>query len=271
MGLLLIPLLISSMSTFLFDCAVFGPVTSRRFGSSLGVNLLSTTSKVCNFDCIYCECGSSSTRGVGPKFAALNHVVDSLEQTLSGFALQCRSVDYITFAGNGEPTLHPHFEQIVDKVIYLKEKLMPGAKVAVLSNATTLHKSSVVRALQRVDKRVLKLDAGNEDTFQCIDRPLGGTTLSKVCHTLKNVFNGDLSIQSMFLRGTVNGHRIDNTKESEVKAWIDRLIEIGPSEVMLYSLDRDPAMDTLEKVPGEELKAIARQLHHHGLLSTVST
>lgn len=259
------------MPTFLFDDVIFGPVKSRRLGSSLGINLLSPTAKICNFDCIYCECGWTEFDGIKDKFVDIHEVREQLTLKLSSLARASHNIDYITFAGNGEPTLHPRFEQIVDDVIALRNKWMPKAKIAVLSNATTLRKPSVLKALNKIDKRILKLDAGSDETFQLIDNPLGKINLSKVYDDLKSLQNRDFTIQTMFLKGQINGQPVDNTEEKEVKAWIDKLIEIKPKEVMLYTIDRDTPVDSLEKVPKKELEVIADRLKVLGLDSYVSS
>lgn len=258
------------MPTFLFDQVIFGPVRSRRLGSSLGINLLSPTAKICNFDCIYCECGWTDIEGIKDKFVDRNELQKQLIQKLSNLAETSHNIDYITFAGNGEPTLHPRFEQIVDDVIALRDRWIPKAKIAVLSNATTLRKLSVLKALNKIDKRILKLDAGTDETFQLVDNPLGKMSLDKVFNDLKSFPNKDFTIQTMFLKGKINGQPVDNTKEEEVQAWIDKLIEIKPKEVMLYTIDRDTPVDSLEKVPKKELEVIADRLKVLGLASYVS-
>lgn len=258
------------MPTFLFDNIIFGPIKSRRLGSSLGINLLSPTAKICNFDCIYCECGWTDIEGIKDKFVDKNELQNQLMQKLSNLAETSHNIDYITFAGNGEPTLHPRFEQIVDDVIALRNKWIPKTKIAVLSNATTLRKPSVLRALEKIDKRILKLDAGSDEMFQLMDKPLGKMNLTKVYEDLKSLPNKDFTIQTMFLKGQINGQPVDNTEEKEVQAWIDKLIEIKPKEVMLYTIDRDTPVDSLGKVPKKDLEVIADRLKVLGIGSYVS-
>ncbi|MTI31797.1 radical SAM protein [Xanthovirga aplysinae] len=259
------------MPTFLFDDVVFGPVQSRRLGTSLGINLISPTAKICNFDCIYCECGWTDKGNTPIKFVEKSDTLRKLEDKLKATANKLQFIDYITFAGNGEPTLHPQFEKIIVEVSALRNKWMPKAKIAVLSNATTLKKESVLRALEEVDERILKLDAGTEQTFQLLNKPLGRMSLSKIYDDLKSgLFNGDFKIQSMFLKGTVNGKSVDNTLDSELKEWTEKLIEIKPKEVMLYSIDRDTPVDTLERVSKLDLKRIAYTLDGLGISSTIS-
>lgn len=258
------------MSTFLFNDVIFGPVKSRRLGSSLGINLLSPNAKICNFNCIYCECGWTHLEGTSDKFVDRKSVKELLNQKLENLSNSLQELHHITFAGNGEPTLHPCFEQIIDDVVELRDKWYPESKIAVLSNATTLRKPSVLRALDKIDKRILKLDAGSDETYQLIDKPLGKLSLSKVCDDLKFLSNRDFTIQTMFLKGSIDGINVDNTQNEEVEMWIDRLKEIKPKEVMLYSIARDTPVSTLEKVPIGELEEIANRVKKEGIEAYVS-
>ncbi|TRX59418.1 radical SAM protein [Fulvivirga sp. M361] len=258
------------MPTFLFDSVVFGPIKSRRLGDSLGLNLLSTTAKICNLDCIYCECGWSNNHADKDKFVNQKTLKIVLEKILTRLVKCGRTLDYITFAGNGEPTLHPHFEEIVDDVVALRDEWVPKAKIAVLSNATTLKKASVMRGLKKVDSRILKLDVGSDEYFQLINKPIGEISLDELCHDLQEAFNGDFCIQSMFIKGEINGRLVDNTTPEEVRQWIEKLAVIKPKEVMLYSIDRDTALSSLTKVSEEELLAIADKVRTLGLATSVT-
>ena len=119
-----------------FDDIVFGPIFSRRLGSSLGVNILPSKGKLCNFDCIYCECGWNADGRGDSSFPAFEAVKAALEAKIAELSREGVKVDSITFSGNGEPTLHPEFPAIADVVIELRDKFFPQAKVSVLSNAT---------------------------------------------------------------------------------------------------------------------------------------
>ncbi len=258
------------MSTFLFDQIIFGPVKSRRLGVSLGVNLLPTDSKVCSFDCIYCECGwNPKRREKKAVLPARQEVRQRMEEKLIQMVEAGELPDVITFAGNGEPTLHPEFEGIIGDTIELRNRLAPQARIAVLSNATMLHKPSVVRALMKVDDNIQKLDSAFEETIRQIDCPASNFRLDEVVNNLK-VFNGKVIIQTLFLRGNYNGRIIDNTTEKELSAWFKLVAEINPLQVMIYTIDRDTPADGLEKVKIDELQRIADRVREIGLKVQVS-
>lgn len=258
------------MSTFLFDQIIFGPVKSRRLGVSLGVNLLPTDSKVCSFDCIYCECGwTPRKRDHKVVLPSRAQVKQKLEEKLADMILNNEWPDVITFAGNGEPTLHPEFEGIIDDTIELRNKLVPNARIAVLSNATMLHKPGVVRALLKVEDNIQKLDSANEETIRRIDCPASNFRLEEVIENLKS-FNGKVIIQTLFLKGNFKDEIIDNTTEKELTEWMTLLTEIKPSQVMIYTIDRDTPATGLEKVKLEVLENIAVRVRAIGFEVQVS-
>ncbi len=248
------------MSTFLFDKTIFGPVVSRRLGISLGINLLPNDSKLCSFDCIYCECGWNPEKGsVNAKFPKQIEVKSLLRAKLIEMAQANKTPDVITFAGNGEPTLHPNFAGIIDDTIALRDELCPAARIAVLSNSTMLHKIKVVEALKKVDDNILKLDSGIAQTITLLDQPVGRFNLENCVTNLKQ-FDGNQIIQTMFLRGLFKGTKIDNTTDVEVSAWITLLKEIRPKSVMIYTLDRDTPAKELQKVSLDDLNNIAHRV-----------
>lgn len=258
------------MSTFLFDQIIFGPVKSRRLGVSLGVNLMPTDSKVCSFDCIYCECGwNPKKREQKAVLPSREMVKQKMVEKLTEMIESNELPDVITFAGNGEPTLHPEFEGIIDDTIELRNKLTPKARIAVLSNSSMLFKDSVRRALLKVEDNILKLDSAFEETVKLIDCPVGRFNLNEVIENLKS-FDGKLIIQTLFVRGTHNGQRIDNATETEVSAWLKLIEEIKPSQVMIYTIDRDTPAAGLEKVNLDELKQIASRVESLGIKVQVS-
>ena len=226
--------------TSLYHDIIFGPVHSRRLGLSLGVNLLPTESKLCSFDCIYCECGWNADHPGGTP------------------------PDVITFAGNGEPTLHPDFETIIDDTLALRDELCPSARVSVLSNATQIHRDDVRRALLRVDNNILKLDSAFDATVRRMNNPAGDYSVARTVELMKR-FEGRMILQTMFLAGEIEGEPIDNTAEREVEAWLRLVEEIRPSKVMVYSLDRDTPCRTLRKIPREELQRIAARVEALGI------
>ena len=177
--------------------------------------------------------------------------------------------DVLTFAGNGEPTMHPDFEEIVDGVIALRDRLSPATKVSVLTNATMLHRESVRRALMRVENPILKLDSAFDSTVQLIDKPLGNYSVESVVENMK-LFEGNCIVQTMFLRGEYEGRTVDNTTPEEVEAWLAKIAEIAPRSVMVYTIDRDTPAPNLVKVPVEELKAIAERVRALGIECSVA-
>ena len=192
-----------------------------------------------------------------------------LDETLEKMVAADTPPDVITFAGNGEPTLHPEFEQIIEDTIALRDKHCPAAKVSVLSNATQIHREDVRRALKRVDNNILKLDSAFDATVQLMNKPQGAYTVARTVELLK-AFDGELIVQTMFLRGEYLSQRIDNTTEEEVSAWLKLIEEIAPKQVMVYSLDRDTPCQTLEKVEKEELRAIAARVEALGIACSVA-
>lgn len=258
------------MATFLFDDIIFGPITSRRLGASLGINLLPTHAKLCNFNCIYCECGWTPGKGdLHAEFHPAAVVIERLAHTLQEIKEASETLDTITFAGNGEPTLHPHFQHIVEATVNWRNTLFPQAVIAVLTNGTMLHKPAVFNALNQVEQNILKLDSALPETLQLIDQPLGHYDLQKVIKQYQ-AFQGQLIIQTLFLRGTYQGQVVDNTTEEELQAWLKALQLIKPKEVMIYTIARDTPVDTLEKVPLNELQAIASQVETLGIPTQVS-
>ena len=249
----------------LFEDIIYGPVRSRRLGLSLGVNLLPLHSKLCSFDCIYCECGwNADNREVKPRFNAREDIREALQMVLAKMSAEGELPDVITFAGNGEPTMHPDFEAIIDDTIELRNRFAPTAKISVLSNATQLHREGVVRALRRIDNPILKLDSAIEATAQAINKPCGAYTVAGVVEQMKR-FGGDFILQTMFLRGECDGEPIDNTVEREVEAWLAVVEALRPRSVMIYSIDRATPCKTLQRVALDELKQIAERVRDKGI------
>lgn len=251
---------ITSMSGFLFNDIVFGPVMSRRFGVSLGINLMPETMKYCTFNCIYCECGlTTSDQEKHARLFTTGEIIEALLHRFEELKNEGLKPDNITFAGNGEPTLHPGFAEIIDRTIDLRGKFFPKAEITVLSNSTRLHIPSVKEALLKIDNNVLKLDAGSEQMYRLINRPVSPITLAEIVDRLVD-FKGNLTIQTLFLRGMVNNQVVDNTTEEEVNLWLAHLKKIKPSLVMLYSFSRETPEKEIEQVGKAELLSIARKL-----------
>ena len=234
--------------TVLFHDTVFGPIHSRRLGLSLGINLMPNDGKVCSYDCLYCEAGYNR-QGIGTTgLPEARQVARQLEDKLRQMAEEDQLPDVITFSGNGEPTMHPQFEEIVKSTIALRDQYAPKCKVAVLSNATRLHERWVARALGMVDENILKLDSAVRDTHNRLNRPVSKrdnpTRLVEHMKQFRNV----CIVQTMMLRGTHFNKRIDNTTDAEVEALIEAYRQISPRRIQLYSIDRetpDAAKETL--------------------------
>ena len=251
------------MPTFLHNDIVFGPVKSRRLGNSLGMNILPHR-KICSFNCIYCECGFNEKKS-SDKFPTRAEIKNALEHRLQEMQLQNEMPDTITFSGNGEPTLHPEFEGIIDDTIALRNRYFPQVKITVLSNATRIDKGSVFRALNKVDNNILKLDAATNSLVGLIDQPVSARfNIRSLVENLKK-FKGNLIIQTIFLKGYNQGKSVDNTTEENVSQWLQLLKEIQPKQVMIYSLARETPSKTIEKVSYEELEKIAEKVKELGI------
>ena len=258
------------MQTVLFHSTIFGPIHSRRLGSSLGVNLMPDDGKVCTFDCLYCEAGYNAQGAGTTGLPTREHVAGALEAKLKQLHAEGAPLDVITFSGNGEPTLHPDFAGIISDTVALRDRYFPKVKLSVLSNATMLHKSDVVEALRLVDNNIQKLDSAKDDTIRLIDRP-NQTSYSarRVIDQLKQ-FDGHVIIQTMMLRGSHDSVAIDNTTAEEVAALIAAYEQVKPQEVMIYSIDRKTPEEKLEKVSKDELERIADDIRRHGIKVQVS-
>lgn len=256
------------MATFLFDKIIFGPVRSRRLGVSLGVNLLPNDAKICNFDCIYCECGWTMG-ATSSKLPTRIKVRESMQKRFQQMRANDDALDVITFAGNGEPTIHPHFAEIIDDSIALRNEYFPHARIAVLSNSTMLHKPAVVEALKRVDQNILKLDSGFDATIQLLNQPKKPITVGQIVDHLKQ-FDGNFTLQTLFVRGIYNGQPVDNATPRELERWVEIVNELQPKDVMVYTIARDTPIDTLKKVPQAELESIAERVRVLGIPVQVS-
>lgn len=250
----------------LFDSIVYGPIRSRRLGVSLGVNLMPTDAKLCSFDCVYCECGWNQPV-LHPQLPTRQQVHDSLNTKLSTLNT---NLDVITFSGNGEPTMHPDFLGIIQDTCALRDQYCPNAKVSVLSNSTQLGRVEVVQALKLCDNRILKLDSAIDATMRLIDKPVNPhLTVAQVMEWLQQ-FDGDFTLQTCFLRGDYHGQVIDNTTPEELAAWYQAVEILHPKQVMIYVIDRVTPLQTLEKIPAEQMQAIAKPLLDKGIEVIIS-
>ena len=249
----------------LFNSIVYGPIHSRRLGTSLGVELMPLEHKLCTFNCVYCECGWNEPVN-HPLLPSREEVKAALEAKLKeGLAL-----DVITFSGNGEPTLHPDFLGIIEDTIALRDRYCPKAKVSVLSNSTQLGRPDVVQALRLCDNRILKLDAATDEMMRRIDLPVNEQlTVAKIMEWLKQ-FEGDFTLQTCFLRGEHAGHSIDNTRPEELEAWYQAVDALRPKQIMIYVIDRKTPEEHLEKIPRDEMERIAAPLIAKGYDVSIS-
>jgi len=253
----------------LFNEIIFGPVQSRRLGVSLGVNLLPANGKLCSFDCVYCECGFNFINK-NAKIPTQNEVKEQLERKIKDMSAKSETLNTITFAGNGEPTMHRDFAKIIDDTVEIRDKFFPNAKISVLSNAMFCGKKSIFDALNRIDNNILKLDSGFEATIRVINRPNSKFSLKELVENLQK-FNGNLIIQTLFFSGEFERKTFDNTTEKEVLQWLNLLKIISPKEVMIYSLDRPTPAKNLQKTNLQTLQKIAALVEQNGIKTQVSS
>ena len=258
------------MATFLFDSTIFGPVISRRLGESLGINLLPNNRKVCNFNCIYCECGPTFSADIRNfNIPSRIEVKENLGFRLEHIKTKGLFIDTITFAGNGEPTLHPEFPEIIDDTIELRNIYLPDTNIAVLSNSTLTGNEKIFNALNKADLNILKLDSGYEETNRIINCPLRPFNLEKTIDNLKK-FNGNLIIQTLFFKGIYNGKEVNNATVKEVTKWLQIINDIKPESVMIYTIARDTPNKGLQKIPFDDLLEISEKVEKLGIKAHIS-
>lgn len=231
---------------------IYGPVNSRRLGRSLGINLLPASRKVCTFDCIYCQYGRAEaviTAGTDTGFPSVQTVLDKVEEAIRR---QQTPPDYLTFSGNGEPTLHPQFPEIVAEILRLRDRVCPDARVALLSNSSRVHRPEIREAIAQLDDPIMKLDAGDPATLAQISRPAAGVTLERIVEGLAELPH--LVVQSMIISG-----QAQNCEGEAHEAWLATLARVSPDEVQIYSADRVVAESGVRRVSKEDL---ARLAHH---------
>lgn len=242
-----------------FSDIVFGPIKSRRLGTSLGVNILPPKGKLCNFDCVYCECGWNKDGVEDRTLPRYDEVSAALETRLLELSEQGVQVDSITFSGNGEPTMNPDFARIIDRTIELRDRIYPKAKVSVLSNATMVGRKSVFEALRKVDNPIMKLDAPSDELIDKINKPTGAYRMDRVVEGLKK-FNGEFILQTMFLRSD----DFDTLSAEALAAWMDIVRELKPREVMVYTIDRETPDKSLGRCTVEEMTRMVQPLIDEG-------
>lgn len=260
------------MGTSLHPGLVYGPVMSRRLGVSLGMNLSPATGKVCTFDCLYCECGLNAERRTQEPCPSAEALAQALRRKLGEMAAEGLVPDSITMAGNGEPTANPAFAEVVDATLALRDELCPKAKVSVLTNATLLGRPQVRAAAERLDHCIAKLDTVDDAYITLLDRPAAAYRAAGVVETLAAMSAGGahVSIQTMLLSGSWQGHDLDNTGERHVGPWLEALTRISPEQVMIYTIDRPTPVAGLAKASPEALDAIATRVRSLGLPCSVA-
>ena len=239
---------------------VFGPIFSRRLGSSLGINLLPVNGKICTFDCIYCECGWNKDGRDDTRLPKAAEVREALENKLKQLVKEGTPVDSITFSGDGESTINPDFPQIIDDTLQLRDQYYPFAKVSVLSNATQVHRPEIFNALRKVDNPIMKIDAPTNELVEKINKPAPGYDVNRVVEALKQ-FHGDFILQTMFLRSK----DFDSSSPEVLNGWMDIVRLLKPREVMAYTIDRPTPEEGLQKFTVEEMSSLLEPLVREGI------
>lgn len=255
--------------SIIFASPIFGPIHSRRLGVSLGINLLPEDGKVCSFDCIYCECGFNADHRAKQPLPTREEVRVTLKEKLQDMQKNGPAPDVLTFAGNGEPTAHPHFPEIIEDTLALRDRYFPNAKVSVLSNSTFINRPAVFNALNKVDNNILKLDTVDEDYIRLLDRPNGSYSVKKIIEKMKE-FKGNCIVQTMFLKGTCQGKDVNNMTDEYVLPWLEAVKEIAPRQVMIYTIDRETPDHDLVKATHEELDRIVKLIEEAGISASAS-
>ncbi len=238
---------------------VFGPIHSRRLGSSLGINLLPRRGKLCNFDCIYCECGWNKDGRDDKVLPTAAQVRSALEDKLAACMLDGVHIDSITFSGDGEPTLNPEFPRIIDDTLHLRDAYYPEARVSILSNASRVHIPEIAAALKRVDNPILKIDAPTDALIARINQPAPGYSLERVLGALRD-FHGEFVLQTMFLRSP----DFDSSAPEVLDGWMDIVRDLRPRRIMVYTLDRPAPAEGLEKFSVEQMRGFVQPLLDEG-------
>lgn len=238
---------------------VFGPIFSRRLGSSLGINLLPENGKICNFDCVYCECGWNKDGRGDSRLPLPEELRRDLEAKLSECKSSGTSIDSITFSGDGEPTLNPHFPEMIDITLELRDKYFPDSVISVLTNATRICRKEVREALMKVDNPILKLDAASDRMVELINQPACDYSVNDIVQDMK-LFGGNFIMQTMFLRFP----GFNTAAPENLKAWMDIVRETKPREVMVYTLDREASAQGLVKFTVDEMREAVKPLVDEG-------
>ncbi len=226
---------------------LFGPVRSRRLGMSLGIDMVQF--KTCSLDCIYCECGATTQHTLERReYAPVNEIIAELNDYLS----QNPEIDYVTFGGSGEPTLHSGLGQLVG---YLKSHY-PSKKVALLTNSTLFSSVQVRSEVLQCDLILPSLDAVSDEVFEKVNKPVSHINCKDMIDgltALSKEFKGQIWLEVFIVPG------INDTPE-EIQRFKEAITQINPTRVQLNSLDRPGTCSWLKPASAEQLSSIAGQL-----------
>lgn len=235
----------------LIDGIVYGPVLSRRFGKTLGINLLPSGRKLCSFHCLYCQLGQ------GEKLGAVSTDFTSLEAVRKAWSEfnhhSFTKIGCVVVSGNGEPTLHPQFLSIIEELTKLRQKDLPKAKLICFTNGARILDPDVYQALGLFDECHLKLDARCHD----IDLPEKEFSMTEVLEKAHGL--GNLVIQSCFIAG-----RVSNMDELFLVEWQNLILKLKPKRIDIYTVSRPPAWDGALPVTRHELVSVANRLKSCG-------
>ena len=247
------------MSIPLQSGIIYGPINSRRLGCSLGINILPTTMKICTFNCLYCQYGWTDIHSTKLEDESLlpspDEVAMELEKALRRIS---PPPAYITFSGNGEPTLHPNFNEIVDSVISLRDQFSANSKTAIISNSTLMNESSIRKAVSKLDVKIMKFECGNEAVFRAYNHPCHEIKLTDVATALQSM--EDVTIQALFSGGAAGNYNVDH-----VVQWIEKIKAISPLHVQLYTLDRSGPANNIQALEREDLLSIKKLLERENI------
>ncbi len=224
---------------------IFGPIHSRRFGKSLGIDL-SPSKKQCNFDCLYCELDPAKTMAGQDEVLSVSEVIGAIEEALKSH----HDIDVLTITANGEPTLYPHLSELIDEI----NRIKGDTRTLILSNASTIHKPDVQKALAKLDEVKLSLDCATQRCLKRLDRSHSGIDVSDIKEGMlqfKAHYKGALIVEVLMVEG------LNDTPEeiAELNAYLRKL---KPTRIDMGTIDRPPAFD-VKPLSYERLLAVAQQ------------
>lgn len=260
--------------TIIYPSPIFGPVKSRRLGISLGINLMPGDGKWCSFDCVYCECGLNKDHRAKQPLPTIEEVSTKLEEKLKGMKERGEHLDVLTFSGNGEPTMHPMFPEVVNNVLSLRNRYFPSTKVSVLSNSTQVHREEIRQTLTKVDNAIMKLDTVSPEYINSVDQPVGAYDVNRVIENLAKM-EGKVIVQTILMKGEIKDKEgkivsVDNCSDEYILPYIEVLKKINPRLVMIYTLDREWPTEGLVKASHDTMDEIAEKIRKAGFNTSVS-